>query len=652
MTFRKCIAILLCVTMLLPLGLTAFAAEGDADGETDAEPPYTVTVANSLESAFAEGENSLLLFVTGIGQSFSYLFDESYLAPDAFEHGTLQDYENYAPLIANGKYKARWNLFNDFSEQFDQAETKQTVAKLAFQLILTLFARRNMMKDDDIRAVVKELFAFNLVDENGEHNPRVITPRYTCPVSEYPEGVEEDGSPWNEAKHRFYTSIPCGDVAREKLGANYEDYLYCFNFNPFSYITKNVEDLHTFIETVLRTNKVGATKVVLIPMSMGASVVSAYLAAYPNVEENHVRRVVSVVGAWNGSDIILDLVRESYADNSADLFYNGIIADLVGAPWGYLVNFALRLFAKQSLRDFIDQALAIFVDELFLHTPSLFALVPDYGYAEVRPKVTSPAILRETDFYHEAQASLKDRLAALEAQGVTFSFISGYGLPYGAITGDYKVFGFLHSAERTNSDEIINIDSTAPGTKYVAYNQKFTDPNGRVLSPDGSIDIAGTYYKDSSWYFYEQKHELEYNNTALSLAVNLALGKIKTVADCDDPNEDAAYYPQFNGARYIRDLTRDYIPAYEAYIAAGNEPSPALKAQYEKCVAMMNSTVNDPSADGIMMDSFRDMLIAAGALPAPAKTSGIERLLGKSLEKGNGLIERIFGSKGFLDFTK
>ena len=652
MTFRKCIAILLCFTMLLPLGLTAFAAEGDADGETDAEPPYTVTVASSVESAFAEGENSLLLFVTGIGQSFSYLFDESYVAPGAFEHGTLQDYENYAPLIANGKYKARWNLFNDFSEQFDQAETKQTVAKLVFQLILTLFARRNMMKDDDIRAVVKELFAFNLVDENGEHDPRVITPRYTCPVSEYPEGVEVDGSPWNEAKHRFYTSIPCADAAREKLGANYEDYLYCFNFNPFSYITRNVEDLHTFIETVLRTNKVGATKVVLIPMSMGASVVSAYLAAYPNVEENHVRRVVSVVGAWNGSDIILDLVRESYADNSADLFYNGIIADLVGAPWGYLVNFALRLFAKQSLRDFIDQALAIFVDELFLHTPSLFALVPDYGYAEVRPKVTSPAILRETDFYHEAQASLKDRLAALEAQGVTFSFISGYGLPYGAITGDYKVFGFLHSAERTNSDEIINIDSTAPGTKYVAYNQKFADPSGRVLSPDGSIDIAGAYYKDSSWYFYEQKHELEYNNTALSLAVNLALGKIKTVADCDDPNTDAAYYPQFNGARYVRDLTRDYIPAYEAYIAAGNEPSPALKAQYEKCVAMMNSTVNDPSADGIMMDSFRDMLIAAGALPAPAKTSGIERLLGKSLEKGNSLIERIFGSKGFLDFTK
>lgn len=652
MTFRKCIAILLCFTMLLPFGVTAFAATGDEAGEEDAEPPCEVKVASSLESAFAEGENSLLVFVTGIGQSFSYLFDESYVAPDAFEQGTLQDYENYAPLIANGKYKARWNLFNDFTEQLDQAETKKTIAKVAFELILTLFTRKNRVRQDDARTLIRQLFTFNLLDENGNHDPRVVTPRFTMPVSEYPYGYDADGEYWSEAKHRFYTSIPCADAAKAKLGDNYEDYLYCFNFNPFSYISRNTEDLHAYIETVLANNKVGAEKVVLIPMSMGASVVSAYLAAYPNVEDNHVRRVVSVVGAWNGSDIILDLVRENYADNSADLFYNGIIADLVGRPWGYVVNFALRLFSKQSLRDFIDDTLAVFVEEIFLNTPSLFALVPDYGYEEVRTHVQSEAVLKETDFYHEAQANLKNRLAALEAQDVTFSFLSGYGLPYGAITGDYKVFGFLHSAERTNSDEIINIDSTAPGTAYVAYNQKFTDTAGRELSPDGSIDIAGAYYKDSCWYFYEQKHELEYNNTALSLAVDLALGQVKTVADCDDLAADGVYYPQFNGARNVSNLVKDYIPAYNAFIAAGNQPSDTLRQKYEACVAMMNNTVNDPGKDNVVIDAFHDALIAEGAMSAPAQKSGFENFIGNTLEKNNNLIERIFGSKGFLDFTK
>ena len=652
MKLKKFIAVLLCVSMLLPFGVTALGETGEAAPDEDAELPYTVAVADSLESAFAEGENSLLVFVTGIGQSFSYLFDESYVQPGAFASGTLQDYENYAPLIADSKYKARWNLFNDFTEQFDQTETKQTVVKLVVQLLLTLFVRRNVVKEDDVRTLVKQLFKFNLLDENGDHDPRVVTPRYAMPVADYPDGVDGDGNPWNEAKHRFYTSIPCKDAARAKLGDNFEEYLYCFNFNPFSYVTRNVEDLHDYIETVLADNRVGADKVVLIPMSMGASVVSSYLAAYPDVEDNHVRRVVSIVGAWNGSDIILDLVRKDYADNSADLFYNGIIADLVGEPWGYAVNFALRLFSKASLRSFIDEALGVFVDELFVKTPSLFALVPDYGYAEIRPMIGDERLLRETDFYHEAQSTVQTRLAALEEQGVTFSFIAGYGLPYGAITGDYKVFGFVHSAERTNSDEIINIDSTVPGTQYVAYNQKFADTAGRELSPDGSIDVSGAYYKDSSWYFYKQKHELEYNNTALALAVDLALGQIKTVADCDDAGEDGVYYPQFNGARDVSNLVKHYIPAYQAFIAAGNRPSDALKKQYEKCLAMMERTVNDPGADSILIDSFHDMLIREGAMEAPSAPSALERFFNTSMEKGNSLIYRLFGAKGFLDFTK
>ena len=638
---KKLIAVLLSLAMLLPMAsVLAAAADTSASGQ-------------DANGAFAEGENSLLVFVTGIGQSFSYLFDESYVAEGAFASGTLQDYENYAPLIAESKYIARWNLFNSyFDEALADSETRQTIAKLAMQLLMTLFFRKNMVKEEDIRTLITKLFSYNLVDENGEHDPRVVTPRYTCPVSEYPEGHDGDGNPWNEAKHRFYTSIPCADAAKAKLGENYEDYLYCFNFNPFSYTSKNIEDLHTYIETVLAANKVGATKVVLIPMSMGASVVSAYLAKYPDVEDNHVRRVVSVVGCWNGSDIMMDLVRKDYADNSADLFYNGIIADMVGAPWGYLVNFALRLFSKQALRDFIDEALGVFVDVIFLHTPSLFALVPDYGYEEVRPMITSEAVLREADFYHEAEATLKDRMAALEEQGVTFSFISGYGLPYGAVTNDYKEFGFLHSAARTNSDEIINIDSTAPGTQYVAYDRTFTDTEGRVLSPDCSIDIANTYYKDSSWFFYEQKHELEYNNTALALAVELALGNIKTVADCDDPNEDACYYPQFNGARDVSNLVKHYIPAYQAFIDAGNEVTEDEAAMYQDCVDMMARTVNDYDKDMQIINNFRDMLIVIGALPESEEPSGFNKFLGSSMEKGNSLIYRIFGAKGFLDFTK
>ena len=638
--------------MLLPLGvLPSFAETAPADNDSQ---PAAVSAAASLESAFADGENSVIIFVTGIGQSFSYLFDESYLEEGAFEHGTLQDYENWAPLIAEGKYMARWNLFADyFDEALEKKETKSAIAKLVLQLLATLFIRKNVVKEEDIRTLISNLFAFNLVDENGKSSERVVTPRYICPLSDYPGAYDENGRYFSESKTRFYTSIPCQDVAREKLGENYEDYLYCFNYNAFSYTSKNVKDLHDYIETVLETNRVGANKVVLIPMSMGASVVDAYLAEYPDVEDNHVRRVVSIVGAWNGSDVAMDLINKTYADNSADLFYNGIIAELVGEPWGYLVNVALRLFSKAALRSFIDEALGVFVDVMILHTPSLFALIPDYGYSQVRPLITSEAVLKEADKYClETEPTIKTRFAALEEQGVTFSFISGYGLPFGSETQDYHVFGFMHSAERTNSDEIINVSSTAPGTEFVAYNEAFADTEGRVLSPDGSIDIANAYYKDSSWYFDRQKHELEYNNTALSLAISLAIGEIKTVADCDDLEEDGIYFPQFNDARDVSNVKKEYIPKYEAYIAGGGEVTGEQAAAYTAVKEMMKRTVNDFEADNKIINDFYNVLVDLGLITPPAPATGFDKFLTDALKSNNSFVNCVFGSKGFLDFTK
>ena len=630
---KKMIALLLCAALLVPFAPSVFA-----------EP-------TGVDSAFADGENSLIVFVTGIGQSWSYLFDDSYLAEDAFPSGTLQDYDNYAPLVAEGKYTARWNLFNNnIGDNIKDPEALKAAAKIIFNLLLSIVTRKNTVKQTDADALVRQLFKYNLVDENGQCDPHVVCPRYAMPVSEYPGAVNENGVYQSEARDRFFRSIPCEDICREKLGENFEDYLYCYNYCAFSYTSQNVEGLHDFIETILANNKVGADKVVLIPMSMGASVVSAYLYRYPAVADNHVRRVVSIVGCWQGSDIIYDLLTQNYADNSADLFYNGIIAELVGEPWGYVVNGLLRLFPKAGLRGFIDMALRSISENVLLDAPSLAALVPPETYDEVRPLITSDKVRLETDMYHDAQVTLQSRMEALEDQGVTFSFLAGYGLPYGAVTHDYRAFSFMKHAATTNSDEIINVDSTAPGTSYVAYNEQFEDEEGRVLSPEKSLDISTTWNRDSSWFFYGQKHELEYNNTAIRLAIALALGNVKTVEDCADP-EGAYYFPQFNGAREIRALTYDYIPALQAYLAQGHTLTAEQQALYEKAVAMRDSNVNDYEADNALTEAFYQMLVSLG-IYAPAQEE--ESLLGDffsgALKQGNDLTYRMFGAKGYLDF--
>ncbi len=641
---KKLIALLLSVLMILPFALVPATASA-----AKAEP--AVTVAEGLGSAFAEGENSLVVFVTGIGQSYSYLFDKSYTEEGAFEKGTLQDYENYAPLIAEGKHMTRWNLFNSFDEVFSSDATIKTIVKVVLQLLLSSFIRRNVIDEEAVQSLIRDLFHFNLVGEDGNGDPRVVTPRYPMPVSEFPGAIQTDGSYRSEAKERFYSSIPCKDIAREKFGENFEDYLYVFNYNAFSYTSKNISGLHDFIETILRENKVGAKDIVLVPMSMGASVVTAYMDAYPTVAENHIRRVVSIVGAWDGSDVVADLLTQQYCDNSADLFYNGLIADLVGEPWGYLINIALRLFPKQVLRDFIDMALRAIATDLFCCTPSLCNLVPVDRYDDIKHLIESPVVKAEADKFQNAKKNLGTTMSNLEKEGVTFSFISGYGLPFGAITSDYSMFGFMKNAPLTNSDEIINIDSTAPGTSFVAAGSKFADTKGRELSPDGSIDISTTYRKDASWFFYGQKHELEYNNTALDLAIELATGNIKTVSDCDNLEEDGYYFPQFNGARNLKPLKNSYLPDLERYCKnTGYVLTADQQAILDKADAMTKSTVNNYEADNAIIEEVRAMLIEIGVYEPDAEPETFDKILDGALKGANDITYKIFGAKGYLDF--
>ncbi len=638
---KKFIAFILAIALLVPFAGVA----------TSAAPTTTAKAANNMESAFAEGTNSLVVFVTGIGQSYSYLFDESYTQEGAFENGTLQDFENYAPLIAEWKYDSRWNLFNSFDEAFSDTDTILTLVGVVVELLVSSILRWNIIDQAKVDKVVKALFHFNLVDENGNADPRVVTPRYAMPVSEFPGTINEEGVYESEAKNRFYSSIPCKDIAREKFGENFEDYLYVFNYSAFSYTSKNVDALHEFVETILAENKVGAKDIVLVPMSMGASVVTAYMDKYPTVAQNHIRRVVSIVGAWDGSDVVADLLMRRFCDNSADLFYNGLLSDLIGEPWGYVVNIALRLFPKPILRNFVDTALSSIATELFCATPSLCNLIPMDQYEEVSALIKSPVVKAEADAFQQAKSRLDTTMTNLEKEGVTFSFISGYGLPFGAITSDYSAFGFMASAPTTNSDEIINIDSTAPGTSFVAPGEQFEDTTGRELSPDGSIDISTTLRKESSWFFYKQKHELEYNNTAIALALELATGNVKTVADCDNPAEDEYYFPQFNEARNLKSYQRSYLNDLERYC---NETGYVLTAEQEAVLAkaekMAASTINNPEYDDAVLAEVHDMLVEIGVYEAEKEPEFSEVALNKILKGANDITYKIFGAKGFFDF--
>lgn len=645
---KKYISLILCLAMVFSIIAVPAAAKNT--------PAVT---EGTVESAFAEGKDSLIVFVTGIGQSKSYLLADEYLKDDSFESGTWRDYDNYAQLVANRDYIDRWNLLEIIFFVIKEDPSKLMDVKLLYsfvtaitEIVTSIALRRNVVRDTTVYNLVTTLFKYNAVDENFELPEGVITPRYVCPLSEYPYNEEpnSEGVYESEGKNAFYGSIPCAEAAKKRLGENYEDYLYCFNYSPFSNSDKNAEDLHEFIETIIADNKVGADSVVLVPMSMGATVTSLYLMKYPTQAQNHVIRVVSVVGCWNGSDVAKDLMTGNYREDSADQFYHGLFVEVLAGlglddtTYGKLAVLALRFMTKDQIRSFLDQLVDSISRMLILNTPSMTVLIPSYDYPELRDKFDNEKVLAIADEYYQAEITLKDRLEKLtNEEGITFSFISAYGCPFGCKT-DMNLFSFMDSAEKTNSDNIINISSTAPGTQYMPYNQKFTDTEGRELSPDGSIDISGTYYKDSTWFFYGETHELENNNTALMLAVDLALGNIKSVSDCDDPDGEY-YYPQFNSARNLKPL-RDPLNRFEEYMAE-NALTPEQQAMYDKVIAMKACTVNDPEYDNAVIAEFRAMTDEMGLTEKQEEKE--PGFFDKAVSFAYDVSYAIFGAKGYFD---
>lgn len=608
---KRIISVILCVAILVPCAVVVGNAE-QPQKQSAAEYP--------------------LVFVTGIGQSYSYYYEN------------VDDAKADVAENATDRSNARWNLFcNDFGFAFKEPAMYVSILALVGGLLGTLATGFNLLNRKSVDNIVKTLFRYNTIDENGKLPENVVTPRADCSVAKMTA----------EQKDNFYRTIPCQEVVGE-VG---EDMLYCFNYSAFSFTFDNSDALNDFINDVVLP-QTGKDKVVLIPMSMGASVVSAYLHDYG--DQGKVARVVSIVGAWLGSDILADLIELKYCSDSPDKFYNGVIADLIGEPWGYVVNIALRIFRKAALRGIVDEIIDSIVCNLVMKTPSLCGLVPPERYPAIRAsrlenKPEYAYIMAQTDRYYEVQKNLKTTLTKLHnEQGIDFYYIAGYGLGFGDVSSDYEFFKFMRTAETTNSDEIIQIESTATGATAVKPGEQFDisylgSHDAAYISPDKSVDLSTCYYPDNVWLFAGQKHELENNNTALKLAFELACGKIKS------SNDKPETYPRFNDSRDLKKLKRSYIPDLEKWLETNTPTADQQKLIEDNTKAvneMMARTINNREEDDKVIEAYYNMLITLGVYSAPEEPSAFNTALNNGLKTANDVVYSIFGAKGFLDFFK
>ncbi len=625
---KKIVSLLLVFTMLV----STFAVAG-ITGAFATEMGGFNNISELAEKK--DGEYTPVVFIPGIGQSETYLYNE------------------------DGTTASHWNLIG-VNTAFE-AKDIFTLVKAAGPLILTLIVGQNLVSVDALQDLMQVLFKNCMLDENGNPPADVETPLFKTSLANY-ETMYPDNDKGKTGKEIFLKRIPCQALIDE-IG---EENVYCYNYSAFSYTFREADGLNDFIKNVVFKEHENADKVILVPMSMGATVVSAYLSKY--AAEEDVEKVVSIVGAWNGSDVFADLMELKYADNSKELLYNGVIADLVGDPWGNLVNVALRLFPQPVLREFIDDALGSVISELICTTTSFFSLIPYDRYDAIAANLLAgddmKHIKAETDKYHEVQGKLKDTLYnCRDKHGMEFYFICGYNMGFGSETSDFQFFQFFKTAATTNSDEIIQISSTGVGVTYapagkelpadyVAKNPVCTDKTHNHISPEKSIDVSTSYFPETTWCFNEQTHELTYNDTALELAYAIVLDEVKSV-------HDTAKYPQFNDSRDVKKLTRDYIPQAKELLNDEYEEITLTADQKEKlqklvddAEAMVERTINNREEDDKIIKALYDYMVEIGRYSAPSEPTDGEKVLSFVLEGLNTIVYEVVGTRGFSDLIR
>ncbi len=610
---KKIISVILCVVMFFTMSAVAI-------------------------TAYAEDDVTPVVFIPGIGQSQTYKYDD------------------------DGNEVASWNMLHvntDFASYsiFDWVKMLRLVAGL----VTTIIVQRDVVSESTVKGALEVLFVDHLRNDDGTFVNNVVTPNYPCPISGYNE----------DARSIFDRRIPCQALVDE-IG---EDNVYCYNYSIFSNTFENAEGLNDYIEEVVLP-QTGSDKVILVPMSMGASVVNNYLNLYP--DSGRIEKIISVVGAWQGSDVFADLMLADFDENAPDMVYTDAIQQIgVDAMTGSLINIAVRILPKQEVDNLLYDIISAFVKTLIVPNTSLISLCPPDRYEEFADRYLQgeelAATKAQTDSYAKAQRELKERLEyQQEKYGTELYFIAGYNLGFGGGSGDFGFFKFFETQDTTNSDEVIEISSTAPGTTYVPAGTTFSDeyiadPSHHV-SPDGSIDTSTAYFEKTTWYFNKQYHELTENNIALNLAYDIAMNKVKSIDDCKDK------YPQFNNVRNLKKLNRyldDAEQVFKLNVLSAEDDAALKKAVADANVVIAN-TIIDTETDNKTTENMRSIMaelvaeydLATDEVKEQLNYDGLMRddykpesepdkttvVLTSVLGVTAKILTLIFGKKGFGDF--
>lgn len=595
--FKRAISLILCLAMLAgATAVTCYAADGKCNCG-----------------------HCPLIVLPGINHSPTYLYDE-----------------NDKPVMnSKGEKQIGGTLLILNTDDL----LKKILPKALFSLLATIATQHNILLDKVAYEAAATAFSIQKCNDEGNYVNNLKTQRWNYPLSQ----MTEDEVNW------VYRMVPMQRIV-DIIGA---DHTYFYTFNLVGDPMQSAKELDEYIDMVKK--QTGHDKVDLLPVSLGGTILTAYLDAYGHKDINS---IVGVVACLNGTDIVADLMARDFNISDEYLHHEYIPTILKESngrgTLGYLINCILHILPQAGFNALLTGAMSGLLDTMVLNCPQMWAMVPSYRYDALASRYLSakPVLKAKTDRFQQARLNLKQNVLDAVADGVKVNFISGSGLAFGEEM--YTFFSIMSSSGKVNSDGIINLSSTALGTtgtvggatiaKQAHDNPDY--PGYSYLSPDGTIDISTAVLPDNTWVFLKQYHEVGNNDVVLNLAKALLLGEIENV------HSNPAKYPQYNYFCNTKTLRRWRINDGKEALKKtdlSEEDRAEIVAAIAQAEAVLEMTVADQSAVEAAQARLDTILYKVGQLTPPKEESKLAPGLEKFFESMSWMLYKTLGGGSVYD---
>lgn len=456
---------------------------------------------------------SPIIILPGISHSPTYLYDK-----------------NDEPVLYNGSHVGGSLLIPNKAALSDEAKSK-----LVKSAVATVLLRKNKGVDKCIYSLVCDALKYQRSDANGNHVENLRIKRWNYPL----EKMTEEDLRW------VYRMVPMKSLVDE-VGA---DHVYFFTFNLVGDPMDSADELDEYIENIKK--QTGHEKVSFLPVSLGGTILAAYLEKYGH---SKIDQIVNTVACLDGTDIAADFFAREWRLDDEYLYHeftNRLFAENgVSSAKGHLINLLLRIVPRSGLDAFLSGAISGILDTLMLNCPQFWAMLPSYRYEALAERYLAdkPVLKKRTDSFQTARMNLKKNILDAVADGVRVNSVACANLDFGEKM--YTYFNIVKSAEGVNSDGIVNLASATLGATGAASKRTLADidyekntycknPAHNHISADGKVDASTAILPENTWIFLNQHHEVGRNEDVLNLIKSIFLGKVA------DVNENPEKFPQF-----------------------------------------------------------------------------------------------------------